>query len=253
MPSVPNSLIAKLIQEAYQSTQETAFIPGRYGPIEIPLTARVELNQEMMRQAFAAPQHRSLTHLEQQELRRISQENRPEEWRGRERMRVHAVMGDGRDVSMEITDPSLMARIASGVRYSVSMGCSVSHPVCPLCSQSHPQDDCPHRSIDATPVIDGPTPSWVVAPATPAARSPIPIGARRVEMPLFEMASNPTVHIAAVASRRFGHLHREYVPGRALGDRFRAQEEPKAVTYSNVPRPYCPTSWEKISGSWLDE
>jgi hypothetical protein len=61
--------------------------------------------------------------------------------------------------------------------------------------------------------IDGPTPSWVVNPADPNARVsppiPPPIRAERVTMPLFEIASNPSIPLTAIQARRFNLIDRE--------------------------------------------
>jgi hypothetical protein len=138
----------------------------------------------------------------------------------------------------------VMRGILEGQHTAVSMGTRI-------------EDDAIGRIRNWPEAIDGPTPDWVVAPADPSAIVPVNFPSEsfrpeRVTMPEFELASNPMVSIRDVATRRFDIVDRDYVPGRAIGERFHqeraVQEEPHTNVPYDGPRP---TWWEKIVGAEL--
>lgn len=87
-----------------------------------------------------------------------------------------------------------------------------------------------------------------------------PILARRVEVPMFEILSNPTVRLSEVRSRRFNIIDRSSVASiqeaedaeifRILEDVGRKAAE--TPVEPPLPEVYRPTIWERILGDDLD-
>ncbi len=77
--------------------------------------------------------------------------------------------------------------------------------------------------------------SWVTAPVD---RLPV----RRVQVPEFEITSNPTVRLSDIRNRRFN----------LSGDPPQSVDPPPPPTretvHTNGPRPDCPTIWQRILG-----
>lgn len=107
----------------------------------------------------------------------------------------------------------------------------------------------PTRHLPRQPPPHGPTylePSHVYNPAVPTARVP----AERVQMPEFEIASNPTIRLSEVRERRFNLVDRirdGSVSEVSMGSQV-PYEPNHDKTYTNEPRPYCPSVWERLLG-----
>jgi len=165
--------------------------------------------------------------------------------------------------------PDILERIWAGQHVGVSMGTRVAPsrdvgrtgptyiepslvnvPATPALVAPPTGNDDPPPWLN----IDGPTPNWVNNAADPTAVVP-GIRGERVRVPEFEMTANPTVRISDVRTRRFDLIDRYSDHDTSHQDY--SQNMPRITPEippprPELPRPYCPTAWEKILEGWLE-
>jgi hypothetical protein len=80
-----------------------------------------------------------------------------------------------------------------------------------------------------------------------------PVTPERVQVPEFEIVSNPTIPLSEIRNRRFNLVDREqprFMEASWVANPVDLNTliQRKETSFTNVPRPYCPTFWERLLG-----